>query len=50
MTEVIAISNAGLTAYMVENLSAGTWYFAIKAVTTTGIESSLSNVASTTIS
>jgi hypothetical protein len=50
MTEVIDISNAGLTAYMVENLSAGTWYFAIKAVTTTGIESSLSNVASTTIS
>jgi hypothetical protein len=50
MTEVIDISNAGLTAYMVENLSAGTWYFAVKAVTTTGIESSLSNVASTTIS
>jgi hypothetical protein len=50
MTEVIDISNAGLTAYMVENLAAGTWYFAVKAVTTTGIESSLSNVASTTIS
>lgn len=50
MTEVIDISNAGLTAYMVENLSAGTWYFAIKAVTSTGIESSLSNVASETIS
>jgi hypothetical protein len=50
MTEVIDISNAGLTMYMVENLSAGTWYFAIKAVTTTGTESSLSDVASTTIS
>ncbi len=50
MTDVIDISNAGLTAYMVENLSAGTWYFAIKAVTSTGIESSLSNVASETIS
>jgi hypothetical protein len=50
MTEVIDISNAGLTAYMVENLSAGTWYFAVKAVTSTGTESSLSNVASTTIS
>jgi hypothetical protein len=32
-----------------QDLAAGTWYFAVKAYTTTGAESSLSNVASKTI-
>jgi hypothetical protein len=50
MTEVIQISNPGATSYVVENLSHGTWYFAVTAYTTTGVESSPTAVASKTIS
>lgn len=42
---VITINNAGLTAYVVDNLPAGDHYFAISAFDTSGNESSLSNVA-----
>ena len=38
-----------LATYVVENLSAGTWYFAVKAYTTAGVESDNSNIASKTI-
>jgi hypothetical protein len=31
---------------MIENLSAGTWYFAVKAYTSAGVESDVSNEAS----
>jgi len=40
---------AGLTSYMVEGLTPGTWYFAATAVNSTAIESTFSNVASKTI-
>jgi len=43
------IANPGVTSYVLSNLSAGTWYFALAAYTTTGAESSFSNVASTTL-
>jgi hypothetical protein len=35
---------------MVEQLSSGTWYFAVAAVNTSGATSDLSNIASKTIS
>jgi hypothetical protein len=45
---VLEIPNASLNAYMVENLTPGTWYFAVTAYTSTGRESVHSNVASKT--
>ncbi|MBN1240075.1 MAG: putative Ig domain-containing protein, partial [Gammaproteobacteria bacterium] len=43
------IDNAGITTYVVENLTSGTWYFAVTAVDSSGLESDFSNVASKTI-
>jgi hypothetical protein len=42
----VEIANPGITRYMVENLSPGTWYFALKSVNTAGTESALSPVVS----
>lgn len=39
----------GLSAYVVSNLASGTWYFAITALNSSGVESSMSSVASKTI-
>ena len=39
----------GTQTYVIENLGTGTWYFAIRAVTNTGLESALSQVVSKTI-
>lgn len=49
LNQSIDVSNAGLSNYVVQNLSPATWYFAVKAVAG-GVESNLSNVASKTIS
>jgi hypothetical protein len=49
LSKTITVANAGVSSYVVENLSAGTWYFAIKAYTSTGTESSLSTVRSKTV-
>jgi len=46
LTQTIEVKNAGLTSLMVENLSAATYYFAVKAFTADGAESDPSNVAS----
>ena len=46
----IALSNPGLSSAVVDNLSSGTWYFAVSAVNSNGGSSSPSNVASKTIS
>jgi hypothetical protein len=40
------INNAGVTTYVVENLAPATWFFAVTAVTSSGAESTHSNVAS----
>ena len=48
-TSRLPVNNPGLTSYTVDNLSQGTWYFAVVAVNTAGIESDLSNVATKTI-
>jgi hypothetical protein len=44
LTQTIQLANAGLTAYVVENLAPGTYYFAVRAYTSRGFESADSNV------
>jgi hypothetical protein len=43
------VGNPGITTYVVDNLSSGTWYFATTAYDANGLESDYSNVASKTI-
>lgn len=50
LTNTINIPNPGATTYVVTNLTAGTWYFAMSAYTNTGLASPMSNVGSKTIS
>jgi Putative Ig domain len=50
LVQTVPLTNPSLSTYVVENLSSGTWYFAIVAVNTAGATSALSNVASKTIS
>jgi hypothetical protein len=49
LTQEITINSAGVTTYMVTDLTPATYYFAITAVSVAGAESSLSAVASKTI-
>ena len=49
LTEVVDISNIGVTDYVIGGLGTGTWYFAVKAYNSAGTESSLSNIATKTI-
>lgn len=49
LSRTVQVSNAGLTRYVIEDLAPGTYYFAVKAYTSTGAESSNSSVASKTI-
>lgn len=49
LSRVIDLPNPALNVYVVENLSAGTWYFAVASVNSNGDTSDLSNVASKTI-
>jgi hypothetical protein len=46
LTQVVAINNASINRYLIENLSAGTWYFAVAAVNSEGSLSDLSAVSS----
>ena len=50
LTASVQLDNVGTQTYVVDNLGAGTWYFAVKAVTSLGVESPLSEVVSKTIS
>jgi hypothetical protein len=43
------ITNPGVTSFVLTNLTPGTWYIALIDYTTSGVQSSLSNIASTTI-
>lgn len=47
--QTLSLPNAALTSVVVENLSSGTWYFSVKALTSTGAESDFSAEASKTI-
>jgi hypothetical protein len=49
LTSTIQLTNPGLTRYVVSDLSAGTYYFAIAAYNSTGTESAMSNVGSKSI-
>jgi len=45
----VKISNASVSTYVIENLTAGTWYFAVSAFNSSNVESSLSSVRSKAI-
>jgi len=49
LDQVLDVASPVITSAMVENLAAGTWYFAIQAYTTDGVESDPSNLAQKTI-
>lgn len=49
MTKVVTVANPATTSYTVSSLASGTWYFAVNAYTTSGLESALSNTGSKSI-
>jgi hypothetical protein len=49
LSQQISLSDPSLSTHVVPGLSMGTWYFAVKAVTTSGVDSGFSNTASKTI-
>ena len=49
LSEAVNIDSPSTTSYTVQELAAGTWYFAVKADASDGTESALSNVESATI-
>jgi hypothetical protein len=49
LTESVKVSNPGLTAYTVSNLTSGTWYFAVTSYSSAGVESTRSGVISATM-
>jgi len=44
LSHTITVSSVGITTYVVSNLTAGTYYFAIMAYTAAGVQSDLSNI------
>jgi len=49
LSRMVELKNPSLSTYMIENLSAGTYYFGVKAFNTSDAESKLSNLASKTV-
>jgi hypothetical protein len=49
LTTVVVVSGASATSVSVENLPLGTYYFAVVAYNTDGVESTDSNLATVTI-
>lgn len=49
LTQTVQVANAGITRYTMDNLSPGTYYFAVRAYTANGTESSNSNVSTKVI-
>jgi fibronectin type III domain protein len=49
LSDTIQLTSVGLQTYVIQNLASGTWYFAVTAVASTGVESALSDVVSKTI-
>ncbi len=50
LDQKVDLDNPSINRYVVENLSSGTWYFAVVAVNASGSTSQLSNTASKTVS
>ncbi|MBV9695756.1 MAG: fibronectin type III domain-containing protein, partial [Gammaproteobacteria bacterium] len=44
LTQTVQLSGIGVQTYVIDNLGTGTWFFAVKAVTSLGVESPLSDV------
>lgn len=44
LAETIEVQNPGVASYVVDHLPAGTYYFAVRAITSSGAQSPLSNV------
>ena len=49
LNKVVDITNPGLASYSVDDLSAGTWYFALTSVNSQGVESVRSAITSATV-
>lgn len=49
LNQKVNITNAGLASYVVSNLAAGTWYFALTAVNSLGVESPRSAILATSV-
>jgi hypothetical protein len=49
LTQSVKITNPGLTAYTLTDLPSGTWYFAVTAYSSTGVESLRTSTISSTI-
>jgi fibronectin type III domain protein len=49
LSDTVQLTSVGIQTYVIDNLAPGTWYFAIKAETSTGVESALSSIVSKTI-
>ena len=49
LSQVVTLNNASINRYVVENLSAGTWFFSVAAINSRGVLSAASSVASKTI-
>jgi hypothetical protein len=49
LTQTVQVANAGMTRYTFDNLTPGTYYFAVRAYTSSGTESGNSNVATKTV-
>jgi hypothetical protein len=49
LNQTVQIDNPGVNSYVIGELAPGTWYFALVDYTSTGVDSSLSNIGSKTI-
>jgi hypothetical protein len=49
LTQTIQVANAGMSSYVVDDLAPGTYYFAVRAYTSKGAESTNSNVVAKTV-
>jgi len=49
LSQVVQVANPGLTTYVINNLTPGTYYFGVLAYTSAGAQSSLSTLVSKTV-
>jgi hypothetical protein len=50
LDQIVRIENAGVTTYVLDNLTEGTWYFSLASVNAAGVESRPTGYVSRTIS
>lgn len=46
LTRIVQVAGSTVTSYTITGLTSGTWYFAVSAYNSSGLESSLSNIGS----